>query len=429
MDRATFNKILGLITQTRLRKSTSRGELIESESDKGRIINSSPFRRLQQKAQVFPLDPNASVRTRLTHSIEVSQIGRHLAQKIIGDSSEASYEKLAAFVNTIETACLLHDIGNPPFGHLGESAVREWFRENENTIEDLKEFDGNPQGFRLISFLAGMDNYGFNLTATQLLSTVKYPWDLQGKGEARKIGIFNSDMSYYIRACETVGWEPGCHFPLMQLMDVADEIAYSMSDLEDGLEKKIISQQELEKEFGEEAFRSVSSEKTFLKFKVGVINRAVEMAACSFVENIESILIGNKIELIKKTSDVGDLLSQVKQFASARIYSHESAEKVELAGRSVVKGLLNHYGQLLKLTRGQFDILVRNDRDGIKNESLDFEVRLFRRLPTSYCDKYKVQDRGDEIYRRAHLVVDTVAGMTDDFALETYQILEGIRIK
>lgn len=429
MSNSAFDEILKLISQTRLRRSTSRGELIESESDKGRVINSAPFRRLQQKAQVFPLDPNASVRTRLTHSIEVSQVGRHLAQKIIETYGGGGYEQLAAFVNTIETACLLHDIGNPPFGHLGESAIREWFKDNNSPVADLLEFDGNPQGFRLISFLAGSDNFGFNLTATQLLSTVKYPWNLKGKGSARKIGLFDGDMTYYHLACEMVGWVPGRHFPLMQLMDVADEIAYSMSDLEDGLEKKIISIGELEREFGEKLFTARSGEKTFLTFKIGVINRAVDMAARSFVANVEGLLKGDKADLIQKTSDVGDLLSQVKKFARARIYSHESAEQVELAGRSVVKGLLNHFGPLLQLSQKRFDILVRNDQDGIKDERLDFESRLFRRLPASYRDKYKVETRGDETYRRAHLLVDTIAGMTDDFALETYQILEGIRIK
>lgn len=134
MSNERLNALLSLVTEDRLRASTqgSRGILIASESDKARVINSGAFRRLQQKAQVFPLEPNAAVRTRLTHSIEVSQIGRYLAQKIIQEFGNvgSSYESLTAFVNIVETACLLHDIGNPPFGHLGESAVQEWFRDN-----------------------------------------------------------------------------------------------------------------------------------------------------------------------------------------------------------------------------------------------------------------------------------------------------------
>lgn len=252
-----FNQLIGLVTEDRLRNSTqgNRGLLIASESDKGRVVNSASFRRLQQKAQVFPLEANAAVRTRLTHSIEVSQIGRHIAQKIIElfGATDSEYSKYAAFVNTVETACLLHDIGNPPFGHLGESAIQEWFAdENSNCqIQDLINFDGNPQGFRLISFLAGNDETGFNLTSTLLLSTVKYPWDVKGRPEGKKIGIFDSELVTYKKACESIGWEVGKKFPFLRLMDVADEIAYSMSDLEDGLEKNIIDLEDLKTEFDE----------------------------------------------------------------------------------------------------------------------------------------------------------------------------------
>jgi len=301
--------------------------------------------------------------------------------------------------------------------------------DKKSEIADLKEFDGNPQGFRLISFLAGADNYGFNLTATQLLSSVKYPWTLSNKGSAKKIGLFDADLQYYKEACEVVGWEPGLKFPLMQLMDVADEIAYSMSDLEDGLEKKIISLSELQHQFTGWEHLWPEKPTSFLAFKIGVINFAVDLAASAFVSNIDGLLEGAKVSLIDKKTPVGELLSAVKTFATERIYSHESAEQVELAGRSVVKGLLNHFGPLLDLPQAKFDMLVRNDRDGIKEGRLDFEIRLFRRLPIRYCEKYMVVERGDETYRRAHLLVDTISGMTDDYALETYQILEGIRIK
>lgn len=427
MKPAQFNKLLGLISQTRLRKSSNRGELIESESDKARVINSASFRRLQQKAQVFPLDPNAAVRTRMTHSIEVSQVGRHLAQKIIGDQ-KGHYQRLSAFVNTVETACLLHDIGNPPFGHLGESAIREWFRENSVPIDDLLEFDGNPQGYRLIAFLAGEDTFGLNLTATQLLSTVKYPWGAENKGSAKKIGLFDSDMPSYEEACGIVEWEPGRAFPVMQIMDVADEIAYSMSDLEDGIEKKIISREDLEKVFGKRRFLN-KGKPSFLFFKVGVINEAVSLAADTFCSNIDAILEGEKPELIDAASEVGELLQKVKTFAGKRIYTDESAEQVELAGRSVIKGLLGHFGPLLALTSKDFRALIRGDQKAIRAGGYDFHARLLRRLPESYCIKYSSAIHGDEAYRRAHLLVDFISGMTDDFALETYQILEGIRIK
>ena len=428
-----FEKLLSLISEKRLRDSTqgSRGILIASESDKGRVINSGAFRRLQQKAQVFPLEPNAAVRTRLTHSIEVSQVGRHLAQKIIAhfSSNQGNYDKLAAFVNTIETACLLHDIGNPPFGHLGESAVKEWFALQKTAlIPDMAAFDGNPQGFRLMSFLSGADNYGFNLTCTLLLSTVKYPWDVQNLPTSKKFGVFSTDYANYKLACEHLNWTPGKKFPFVRLMDVADDIAYSMSDLEDGLEKKIISYGDLKEEFGKENF-SPSVLDPFVAFKISVINRAVAAAADSFTDNLDTLLEGDDFKLIDPTSEIGELLAKVSCFAKARIYSDEAAEKVELAGRSVIKGLLDHFGELIKLSEEDFLSLVQNNSKAIKSKGLDFQIRLFRRLPNSYVEKYKSEGRGTEQYRRAHLMVDYISGMTDDFAMETYQMLEGIRIK
>ena len=303
MSSTQFDQLLSFVTEERLRPSTqgSRGILIASESDKGRVINSASFRRLQQKAQVFPLEPNAAVRTRLTHSIEVSQIGRHLAQKIIEkfSSNSGNYDKLAAFVNTIETACLLHDIGNPPFGHLGESAVKQWFADENNNsqIPDLIEFDGNPQGFRLITFLAGADDSGLNLTSTLLLSTVKYPWGIANKSEGKKIGLFDADIKNYEEACAHLNWKPGKKFPFLQLMDVADEIAYSMSDLEDGLEKEIIRLEDLKDEFTEFEFKE-SVLKAFVAFKINVINRAVTEAADSFTSHLDSILNGNNVCLL-----------------------------------------------------------------------------------------------------------------------------------
>ena len=434
MSDAKFESLLALISEQRLRSSTqgNRGLLISSESDKGRVINSGAFRRLQQKAQVFPLEPNAAVRTRLTHSIEVSQIGRHLAQKIIENfgNNTGKYDKLAAFVNTVETACLLHDIGNPPFGHLGESAVKEWFVEfkKQTPIPDLVAFDGNPQGFRLMSFLGGADNFGFNLTCTLLLSTVKYPWDVDRRPNDKKIGVFSTDFTNYQLACEHLAWEQGKKFPFMRLMDTADEIAYSMSDLEDGLEKRIITDDDLKKIFGETSFPN-GVLKPFIAFKTRVINQAVTAAAETFSKGLEAVLAGEDFELIDPGSEIGELLGKVNQFARDRIYSDDAAEKVELAGRSVIKGLLNHFGELIKLPEEDFADLVRNDGKAIKEKGLDFQIRLYRRLPKSYCEKYTAEERGTELQRRAHLIVDFISGMTDDFALETYQILEGIRIK
>lgn len=431
-DGMIFERLLQLISEVRLRPSThgNRGVLIASESDKGRVINSAAFRRLQQKAQVFPLEPNAAVRTRLTHSVEVSQVGRHIAQKVLelqGESDKGTYAKLAAFVNTVETACLLHDIGNPPFGHLGEAAIRQWFRDRSDAPLDMLSFDGNPQGFRIAAFLAGADEHGFNLTCTQLLSIVKYPTQpAHSDTPGEKQGVFNSEWSIYERACERLGWQPGKKFPFAQLMDAADDIAYSTSDLEDGLEKGIVSIDELRQEFGAEGFAS-SSVEAFVAFKTQFINRAVSAAAEAFLRNLDAVLTGEKVNLLEAAGDVDELLGKIKSFARRRIYSDADAEQVELAGKSAIDGLLRSFGSLLDLPEEEFALLLNDESSGVRQKNLDFHLRLLHRIPTSYRKKYQI-GLEDERSRRAHLIADFIAGMTDDFALESFQVLHGIRI-
>lgn len=469
-------KFFSYLKTDRLRSATrTDATLLEAvESDRGRVINSAAFRRLQQKAQVFPLEANASVRSRLTHSFEVSQVGRYIAQSIVSNLLKAhpalknslKYDELTAFVSTVETACLLHDLGNPPFGHLGEAAIQEWFEKlilnfnqlNENdkknhplsTINldelDLTNFDGNPQGFRIVNLLNGDDSYGLNLTSSLLLSIVKYPWAQSNKPENKidkKNGLFNTSTESYLNACAQINWTPYKPFPYMQIMDIADEIAYSMSDLEDALDKKIISREELLKIFKEYCVEEhIDFQNTFgvhadqflalsfIKFKTPIIHRAVKEVANQFCENLSKILTGETVDLLINNSNTSKLLKKVKKIAIARIYSHPSAEKVELAGRNIIQGLLTHYELLLTLDKNQFESLILNDK--IRKNKLDFELRLFRRLPSTYVDKYRSatqQNPDKEFLYRAHLIVDYISGMTDDFALEMYQLLEGIRIQ
>jgi dGTPase len=424
---AGLSRLIRDCTQRRPKAGT-RSPLIASESDKGRIVNSAAFRRLQQKAQVFPLDPNASVRTRLTHSIEVSQLGRYLSQKVIEKlgASDEPYSDLAALVNVVENACLLHDIGNPPFGHLGEAAIREWFGRHGSQNSDLRSFDGNPQGFRLVSLLSGKDQFGMNLTYPLLLSTVKYPWTCGTKpADEKKIGLFDMERPVYEGACGALGWDPGKRFPFVLLMEAADDIAYSMSDLEDGLEKKIIRIDDLKIEFEAERFDNPNVH-PIVAFKTSVINEAVDAAASAFSSSLGDIMSGERVRLLPKNSKMGGLLEKVKAYARTHIYSHPSAERVELAGRSVICGLLSHFEPLLELTEEVFVGLVNEDAGHQKGR--DFHVRMLRLVPDSYKRKYLLTDRGVESDRRAHLIVDFIAGMTDHYALETFQVLQGIRI-
>ncbi|ENW94078.1 dGTP triphosphohydrolase [Acinetobacter dispersus] len=467
-----INTLLSYIQPIRLRK-TSKGteSLLEAtESDKGRVINSPAFRRLQQKAQVFPLEANASVRSRLTHSIEVAHIGRYIAQEILYKIQKEykveslDFEKMTSFVNTVETACLLHDIGNPPFGHLGEAAIRQWFKKQIDNYKnnlgqcmfkelssnidnlDLHKFDGNPQGFRLIRLLSGNDEFGLNLTCSLLLSTIKYPYTID---KSDKVGIFKLCYSTYQEACEKINWKEGKHFPLKNIMDTADFIAYSMSDLEDALEKQIVTEEQIIKHF----IKFINEKKidvnlifhlddlnldtlNFLKFKTSIINTAAKEAATNFCLKLDLLLDGtNNIDLIEKNTDIHKILDEVFDYAKKNIYCHESAEKIELAGRNIIQGLLNHCEILMCLPEDKFNCLLQYPEESTsspKKLGLDFELRLLRRLPKSHIRKYTLSVKSDpsnEIIYRAHLIVDYISGMTDDFALEMYQLLEGIRIQ
>ena len=472
-----YNKLFDLISEKRLRESSSERAkdsniVIASESDKSRVINASAFRRLQQKAQVFSLETNASVRTRLTHSVEVSQIGRYLAQEIIRlipNNSDISYEKKLAFSNIIETACLLHDIGNPPFGHLGEAAIRRWFKKKQeqlkkkqeqlkkeqeqlkkkqeqlkkeqeqlkkepNIYEELKKFDGNAQGFRLITYLSGADVYGLNLTASTILAFVKYPFINEEKG------LFNADYQFsYKAACEKLKWKEGVKFPLAIIMDLADEISYCMSDLEDGLEKKVISPYDLYKEFIDIGYPEPDKEDMypypFITFKTRLINKCVQGIAQKFIDNIESIVEGKMVEIPIGDDDVRKkYLDRIKKFARKKIYSDRNIELVELAGAKIIEGLLDEYEPLLEMNENDFIDLI----DGKNGKQHPFEFRLINTIPKNYIKKYQksisyykngtCNEPPNEKSVRAQLLVDFISGMTDDFALEQYQFLKGIKL-
>ena len=439
--------LLELVKPNRLRKTNkvNKNVLNSSESDRGRIINSSAFRRLQQKAQDFPLDDNAAVRTRLTHSIEVSQVGRCLAQKIIEKLGlqALGYEKLTAFVNTVESSCLLHDIGNPPFGHLGEVAIRSWANGvlerwrygGQSSGMELKYFDGNPQGLRFSTFLGGADNYGLNLTSSLILSSIKYPYLFGEHESTNKFGIFEHEKDAYLNACENIGWKPGKVFPLAALMEAADDISYCTSDLEDGLEKGVISEEMMCDELLE--YKNILSTQSvidpFVKFKTDLIAQAVSEAADSFVDNLDNILDGKPFSIMDRLQGAGEEINTIKKITFNNIYVNDSVERIEIAGKSAITGILNHFNSILDMDYNDFCKLKDGDIKFIRGNSLEFDYRVFKLLPKSYVDKYCAMHEGQNIRSernaRLHLVIDFIAGMTDSFSVYLYQILSGIRMR
>ena len=319
-----------LISTLRLRESTSgndRTSKQQFESDRGRVIFSPAFRRMQSKAQVFSLESNAAVRSRLTHSLEVAHIGKYIAQKVLQKVTKEGDQQLIKFAENIEpiieTACFLHDIGNPPFGHLGEEAIKEWFKENSKSLYkkstgknirkdssrylDIANFDGNPQGLRIALILQGeASKKGLNLTYSQIASLIKYPTTSSEKNENyKKFGVFTSETDDVKKIWNSLGLKWGERHPFVYIMEASDDIAYCLSDIEDGIEKKIISNKEvldyLKNEFSSLKDKSIkkcipdSKEQDdiiapYISFRINMINLYVEKAADIFIESIKNNL-------------------------------------------------------------------------------------------------------------------------------------------
>lgn len=460
-----------LLNTKRFRDSsiTRTKPIDEFNSDRSRIIYCSSFRRLLQKAQVFSLEPNASVRTRLTHSLEVADLGRSIATMIaykLSNKKLLSSRNIESFVTVVENACLLHDIGNPPFGHFGEAAVKDWAKNlNLNDLlsahdtdhalfdklmSDFREFDGNPQGFRTITKLhTERDQFSLNLTYATLLCALKYTRaasEPQGQGITKKAGFFLTEKDVVEKLWKEVHIESHSRYPLTYIMEAADDIAYCMSDIADGIEKKILTCNSFIEAFQEEWKNSYNNIDTPVKLPEAQANvsfnhdisipwskMAMEEAVDVFFANHEEIYNGKFDSLISENNPMGKVLDTIKNVSRKMLYTSSEAESIELTGYAVITGILHRYERLLKLDAETFFKII----DGDPPKGCDIERRLFNRLGKRYVDAYKyaiVEFQKAENYKiyelwlRIHLIIDHISGMTDEYALETYQALEGISL-
>lgn len=460
-----------MLSSDRMRPSTvrRRRNIDNFYSDRSRILYCSSFRRLQQKAQVFSLEPNASVRTRLTHSLEVSDIGRTLANEIaykLYQRRLLSDTNIPVVVAIVENACLLHDIGNPPFGHFGESAIRDWARlraehalpENveytkslQALMADFLEFDGNPQGFRTITKLhTDYDKYSLNLTYATLLCALKYSrsaGEEKGAGIRKKAGYFQTEKPLVEEIYRKTGMELHHRYPLTYIMEAADDIAYCMSDIADGIEKRILTEEQFLLEFRKEWDKAYPGSKIPFKLpdltKLHGFNRDISVpwakeAMAEAVENYirmhDKVFEGTADALISDELPMGKVLETMKRVSRKILYPSIEAESIELTGYAVMTGILRHYERLMQLPCDKFEKLV----EGGDVKQMDVEIRLFNRIGHRSVKAYKFAvdelDRQSpdfpekEWWLRVHLLVDHLSGMTDEFALETYQMLEGISL-
>ena len=451
-----------------------RSPVEEFYSDRSRIIYSSSFRRLQQKAQVFSLEPNSNVRTRLTHSLEVADIGRTLANRIglklhkkgiIKDTS-----LIPQIVAVVENACLLHDIGNPPFGHFGEAAIKDWVQLNllnfaqdagigesaySRIKSDFLEFDGNPQGLRTVTRLhCERDANGLNLSYPTLLCGIKYPRSAgqnPDKKTQKKAGYFLSEDAIIQRICNEMERDPSKKYPLAYIMEAADDISYCFSDISDGIEKKILTPAgfleafiaEWDKLYGNTDlpvqipndhngyFNLIS-----VQWSSTIINDTVEY----YVNHVNQYLDGEEKDIVSNCSS-GRVLEVIKSVARKRLYRSTEAESIELSGYAIITGLLESFGELLRLKRKKFELLTDENKSA-QGEGIDLQWRIYNRLSNRMIKSYKMQLgeyensafakkhslSADDIewWLRAHMIIDHISGMTDAYALEMYQMFKGV---
>ena len=464
-----------LITGKRLRKTDNPGRNLDTEmlSDNARIVTSTAFRRLQTKAQVFSLEENAAVRTRLTHTLEVAMYGGLIAEKVYtGLLKRRSIEgdMRLPFVKAVENACLLHDVGNPPFGHLGEFAIREWFKSHREEIctfwrdagvgeeeatthyHAFENFDGNPQGFRFVTRLQWLnDEFGLNLTCSLLASIIKYlsSAPIEGRPFASKAGFFETERNVVSDIWKHLGLRidkqrPGQRHPLTFLMEAADDISYCLSDIEDAIEKYVIRERDFLsilpaslRRFGvskavrkAKPKREKSKDANFVDFRINLTRRLVNLAAQIFLDHEKEIIEGTFTEpLLDTSTEASDALDWLKDYAKEHIFFSREAVYIELSGFQVLHGILDGFRPLLLSPPSDFAKLQPGAKRP-KYGQMALEQRLFSLLPNKYRIAYSFHVREKshpESILRAHLILDYLAGMTDSHAVKTYRMLSGIQ--
>ncbi|WPQ65899.1 dNTP triphosphohydrolase [Chitinophaga sancti] len=431
------------------------------ENDYSRIISSSFIRRLQDKTQVFPLHESDFIRTRLTHSLEVSSIARSLGksvEKALVEKKELSADLSGQIPSLLAVAGLVHDLGNPPFGHFGESAIRHFFDAffsnttlNENWTsqekEDFLKFDGNVQTLRILRKLQYLgDDFSYNLTLPTLASIIKYPRSsIHGnKGKStgniadKKFGYFTTEELDYKYINDKLGLQNERH-PVVYLLEAADDIAYSAADIEDGvklgtldfekiyeifenvlkggtgLEEKTLA--ELKNIYGE--FKHAGPDRlnlTVNKFRIFTQGIMIQETINEFLNGYSTIMNGNyKTELISNCAAKN--IRKGYQELSNLVFKHKGIIQAELAGWEVLQGLLKIF------------VPASLNKKFCANGN-SYESRLYNMISISLRNMFEnhtnIYSGTNQEYRKFQLIIDFISGMTDSYALKYYQRLKGI---
>ncbi len=443
-----------LLTDSRLgEKSQAKQKLQDGRSefqkDFDRIVFSPAFRRLQDKTQVFPLPESDFVHTRLTHSLEVSCVGRSLGN-LVGEtvikrnpSLENRFTKFH-FGEIVAAACLAHDIGNPPFGHSGEDAIAEYFRngsgqkfkskiKDEKKWTDLVKYEGNAQGFRIITKLQNPKvKGGLNLTYSTLAAITKYPREsliskknksLENKAY-RKYGFFQAEKDIFKEVAHKTSLDCNknekeywwCRHPLAFLVEAADDICYRVMDLEDGFRLGLISFKETEEllrplvsKQGLKDYRDKDEKDRIGYLRAVAINELVNELAKVFMDEEKNILTGKfEDELIGEIKRA-NALKQIKDISVAKIYKSRSVVEREVAGYEVLGGLL--------------DTFINAYNEAYQGKISSKNKSVFALLPNRIGEEIP-----DELYLRLLRIIDFVSGMTDSFAVSLFRKIKGISL-
>ena len=469
-----------LLSTKRSRGSSNKNKYLkntdlrsEFEKDYHRIIGSASFRRLQDKTQVFPLDKSDFIRTRLTHSLEVSSFAKSLGQNI--GENILLYKKDPGFTprmkedicSILQCAGLIHDIGNPPFGHFGELAIREWFERNlpvlkfhgepidqiltERMREDLYHFEGNAQALRLVSKLHFLvDEHGMNLTYALLNTIVKYPVasdeidPKSGNIKDKKLGYYLADENIFREIQEATGTN-GRRHPLTFILEAADDIAYKTADIEDAFIKGFISYQKLLEELTElqvmygksdaNAFNPARLlDELYLRGKDKHVEDPEEYAIKNWIVRVQGFLIN--CATYGFTSNYNEIMAGRYEHD---LFYHTFAEKLmdmlgDLAFREVFTSDTIYRMEVAEATRIDYlmdrfvSAVIKYDDKEEKMGTLD--IRMVSFISSNYKNAYHFQAQGksdeERLYLRLLLVTDYICGMTDSYAKRLYQELKAI---
>ncbi|WP_289755704.1 dGTP triphosphohydrolase [uncultured Duncaniella sp.] len=415
------------------------------QRDFDRLVFSSPFRRLQNKTQVFPLPGSIFVHNRLTHSLEVSCVGRSLAREVAirlrsrySDDSTI-LDSLSYIGDIVAAACLAHDLGNPPFGHSGEKAIQAYFSEGAGRSlrdklspkewDDLTHFEGNANAFRLLTHrFNGRRKGGFAMTYSTLASIVKYPFESSLAGSHGKFGFFTSEKDDFIKVADELGMtrlHTGdgeiryARHPLVYIVEAADDICYEIMDIEDAHKLKILSTDEViplllgyfddtRKARIEHVMSNVDDPNERIAYlRSCIIGILVEKCADAFAAHEQEILDG---------SFSGSLLDHItplekecyrkcEELSWNKIYCASDVIEIELAGTRIISFLI--------------DELV----NAVSDPTLNYSRLLLAKVPEQY------EINSPTLYGKIQAILDHISGMTDVYALDLYRRLNGMSLK